>query len=278
MINEFKKGNDSPLTNFLNACAHGNIRLALELFRDFLKSGYTNVGEMVSVQSLWTLKIHQVLKPVMIPYRFFYDEAQSSIPNIFKIRHKKNGSHFTALRILHKLSYGVDSTSPSYLSIGELKDYFNETFNMVDDFEKNIDIFLKWGLVEANNRLDSFSQDVDSVKITNYGLYIYETLSSFFTYLELVSSDCGMFNEGTANEIVSLSNEDIKLFRSRKRVERVEARLKKAQVFIEYLMDEEKNEADLYSNDIVCFMPEIFRSFEKEREGVLRSAHRQSQR
>jgi hypothetical protein len=276
--NEFRKGDDSPLTDFLNACAHGNIRLALELFRDFLKSGYTNVREMVSTEKLWTLRIHQVLKPVMIPYRFFYDESQSSIPNIFQVRNKKNGSHFTALRTLHKLSDGIDPANPFYISIGELKEYFSEAFNMVEDFEKNIDIFLKLDLVEANNRLDSYSHNVDSVKITNYGLYIFETLSSFFTYIELVSSDCGVFDESTASDIVLLSNEDFKLFRSRKRVERVKTRLNKAEVFIKYLAEEEQLELDFFGDHNTRFMPNILESFKKEREGVLRSASRQRQR
>ncbi|MDO6719075.1 hypothetical protein Q4575_06670 [Psychrosphaera sp. 1_MG-2023] len=273
--NEFKKGDKSPLTDFLNACAHGNIRLALELFRDFLKSGYTNVDEMVGITGLWTLRIHQVLKPVMIPYRFFYEEVQSSIPNIFQVRNKKNGSHFTALRILHKLSDGIDPANPFYISIGELKEHFSEKFNMVEDFEKNIDIFLKWDLVESNNRLDSYSSDVDSIKITNYGIYIYETLSSFFTYIELVASDCGVYDETTANDIVSLSNEDFRLFNKRKRVDRVKTRLKKAQQFIEYLSREELLELEFYGEDNHKFMPQIAKRFEDESNAVMKSATRQ---
>lgn len=272
---EFRKGDKSPLTDFLNACAHGNIRLALELFRDFLKSGYTNVHEMVSAENLWVLTIHQVLKPVMIPYRFFYDESQSSIPNIFQIRDKKNGSHFTGLRILQKLSEGIDPANPYYLSIGELKEYFSETFNMVEDFEKNIDIFLKWDLVEANNRLDSYSRDVDSVKITDYGIYVFETLSSIFTYIELVASDCGVFDESIASEIVSLSNSDFRLFRGRKRVERVNARLSKADAFIRYLEAEEQLELEIFGDVNTKFIPAILESFENERELVLKSATRQ---
>jgi hypothetical protein len=273
--NEFSNINNSPLTDFLNACAHGNIRLALELFRDFLKSGYTNVGEMVSTTKLWTLQIHQVLKPVMIPYRFFYDESQSSIPNIFQIRNKQNGSHFTGLRILKKLSDGIDPSNPFYLSIGELKEHFSERYNMVDDFEKNIDIFLKWDLVESNNRLDSYSNEVDSIKITNYGLYIYNNLSSFFTYIELVSSDCGIFDETIANDIVSLSIDDFKLFKDRKRIERVNTRLKKAEVFIKYLLKEEEEEIRLFGDEQTAFIPAILEKFASEKEAVIKSANRQ---
>ena len=37
----------SHLNNFVQACAHGNMRLALELFRQFVLSGYTRVDEMI---------------------------------------------------------------------------------------------------------------------------------------------------------------------------------------------------------------------------------------
>lgn len=137
--NEFSVRENSPLSEFLTACAHGNVRLALDFFRDLLKSGYLNVDEMISIQNLWVLKIHQVLRPLMIPYRFFYEEDQSSIPNIFQIRSKTNGSHFTGLRILKRLTEGIDPSNPCYVSISELKDYFSEYFNMVEDFELNLD-------------------------------------------------------------------------------------------------------------------------------------------
>lgn len=277
--NEFKQGNDSPLNDFLSACAHGNIRLALELFRDFLKSGYTNVDEMVSAKGgLWTLKIHQVLKPVMIPYRFFYEESQSSIPNLFQIRSKSNGSHFTGMRILHKLSDGIDPSNPFYVSISELKDYFSETFNMVEDLEKNLDVFLKWDLVESNNRIDYYCEAVDSLKITTYGLYIFNILSSFFTYIELVSTDCGIFNESKANEMVELSNEDFRLFNARKRLERIKTRISKADAFIEYLEREEEQELEYFGEHLQRFTPKIRSSFEVEKEEVLRSASKKRNR
>lgn len=99
---EFAKKSGSHLASFLAACSHGNIRMALELFRNFVLSGYTNVNEITSSRS-WTLQVHQVLKPFMIPSRFFYDERLSLIPNIFQIRSKTLGSHFTALRHIRSL-------------------------------------------------------------------------------------------------------------------------------------------------------------------------------
>ncbi|MEB3734467.1 hypothetical protein ULF88_10950 [Halopseudomonas pachastrellae] len=93
----------SPLTSFLGACSHGDTRLSLDLFSSFLLSGYTNVDEMISV-GRWDFQIHQVIKPVMIPNRYFYDESLSDIPNIYQLRSNRHASHFTGLRILRKIS------------------------------------------------------------------------------------------------------------------------------------------------------------------------------
>lgn len=267
---EFKK-NDGHLNSFLNSCAHGNIRIALDLFRDFIKSGYTNVDEMVNSRTYWNIKIHQVLKPLMIPYRFFYNEGLSAVPNIFKVRDLKNGSHFTALRILQQLSI---NSSEGYLSISSLKEFFNDTFDMLKDFEINIDILLKSGLVESNNRIDFYCDDVDSIKITSYGSYFYNYLYKYFTYLELVCVDCGIFDEQTANQISELSKQEFRSIKGTQRLERVQIRLEKAETFISYLEEQEKRENERFNSDYEL-TSSIRESFNNEKSEVITSARKQ---
>lgn len=271
-------GNDtSPLNSFLTACAHGDIRLSLDLFRSFSLSGYTNVEEMLTA-GIWNFKIHQVIKPVMIPTRYFYDESLSDIPNIYQIRSTRHGSHFTALRILRKLAKSVDISAPSYYSVAELKAYFVDTFNMLDDFERNLDVLLKHGFVEANNRLDAYSETVDSIKITNYGLYMFNELAHDFTYLDLICTDCGIFNEQTSNYLTEAAKTEFSLFIKRERIERVQVRLKRVEEFIKYLNEEEKQEKELYSLSMpveAMFTSKVMESFNKDKINILKSARKQ---
>ncbi|NLS01995.1 hypothetical protein HGP14_01245 [Rhizobium sp. P32RR-XVIII] len=270
-------GNDkSPLNGFLTACAHGDIRLSLDLFRSFLLSGYTNVDEMLASGS-WTFKIHQIIKPVMIPNRYFYDENLSDIPNAFQVRHTRHGSHFTALRILRKLAKNVERSMPAYMSAAELKAYFVNTFNMADDFASNLDVLLKHGFVESNNRLDRYADDLDSVKITNYGLYMVRDLAYYFTYLDLVCTDCGIFSEQVSNYLVEAARKEYDLFSKGERLERITTRLDRVEKFIDYLADEESRERELYSlgmKEDEMFTAIIKRNFASEKEIVMRSAKR----
>ena len=264
----------SHLTNFLTACSHGNIRLALELFRGYVVSGYTNVREMTT-EGWWTLQIHQVIKPFMIPSRFFYSESKSRIPNIFQIRSKSHGSHFTGLRILSSLLHGHDRHNPPFIPIATLILPFIETFAMKEDFQLNIDMLLKHGLVESNNRLETFSDAVDSVKITTYGMFMLGALSHDFTYLELTAEDCAIADLGVANMIAELSNDEYRYFSAHETMKRVEVRLQRADVFLRYLEHQEEQEAGLYRLRAEWSLTgEMRASLDHERKGVLRSARR----
>lgn len=267
----------SPLSAFLTACAHGDTRLSLDLFRSFLLSGYTNVEEMLSAGT-WNFQVHQVIKPVMIPNRYFYDEKLSDMPNIYQLRSLRNTSHFTTLRILRKLAKNVDGASIAYVSMSELKAHFAEKFNMIDDFMANVDILLKHGLIESNNRIDYYSESVDSLKITGYGLYIYRTLAYNFTYLDLICTDCGVFDEQTSNYLAEAARQEYGLFTRGERLQRVKKRLERVEHFIAYLRVEEANEIDRFSltvSDDEMFTSKSVAEFNVERKRVLASAKRQ---
>lgn len=276
LINEFNKGSTSPLYTFLVACAHGNIRLALELFRGFVISGYTNVGEMVDVKrNLWTLKIHQVVRPLMTPHRFFYEESDSPIPNLFQLRSKSRGSHFTALRLLRRISAGADPNNAHFVAVTDLRDIFCSTYELTDDFNRCLDMLLKYSLIEANNRIDEYSDDIDSIRVTQYGLYLIEELVHEFAYLDMASTDCGFFSQTTANEIADYGNEDYRLFRANQKMDRINARIAKVRSFLAYLKQQEDWEIEnlgVVSDDIVTTyisdqfelaVPEIERSAQK---------------
>lgn len=275
-MKEFQS-NASHLASFLTACSHGNIRLALELFRGFLVSGYTNVTEMAAASGTWRIQIHQVLKPFMIPNRFFYDEQLSRISNILQIRSKSHGSHFTALRILSDLNLGQEKKAPPFMPVAQIKRDYVEIFGMAEDFDLNMDMMLKFGLIESNNRLDEFDARVDQIKITAYGEFMLSELSLAFTYLELVSLDCAIADPGIASSVSNYSNDEYMLHNERKRDERIKNRIAKTGLFIEYLETEELREITLFKiHDRPRITEAMRRKYITENIRILRSSKRNS--
>ena len=193
---------------------------------------------------------------------------------LFQIRSGRNGSHFTALRILRILSDGRSATAPAYISASMLREYFLATFDMLEDYEENLNILLRYGLVEANNRLDEYSEFVDEVRVSNFGIYMARELVFYFAYLDLICVDCAIFDESFAHYLADAANEDFRLYRNYERVERVNQRLNRVQGFLSYLEKEEDRESSIY--DFVVsenrFSYRALKIFAEERPRILRSA------
>jgi hypothetical protein len=269
------RSSESHLNRFIQACAHGNMRLALDFFRQFVLSGYTRVDEMIA-EPRWTLQVHQVLRPMMVPYRLFYDERKSSVPNIFQVRSDENGSHFTGLRILDMLSQKTALSNPEYVPLSRIRAHFADTFNMLDDAEKTLDVFLRGGIVESNNRVDEYCDTIDAVRITAYGLYLANELASNFSYLDLVSLDCGIHDQGVADSLAQLGNRDRDLFLDFKKRQQIDARIEKVRLFLDYLQREENLERDIYSLDGSerRIMGDLRGKYDEDESRVLRSANK----
>ena len=273
-LREFRR-EGSHLAKFVKACAHGNMRLALELFREFALSGYTRVDEMVDEPG-WTLQVHQVLRPMMIPYRLFYSEEASSIPNLFQVRSEINGSHFTGIRLLGIISSGMDTLNPDYVPLSHIRAYFADTFNMLDDAEKSLDVYLKGGVIESNNRVDKYSDGIDSLRITPFGLYLLNELPHNFSYMDLVCLECGVHDQGVADSLAELGNRDRDLFLSFENLKRIHARIEKVKFFLDYLESEENIEREVYGLETsdVKIMPMLRSKYEKDEAKVLKSAEK----
>lgn len=274
---------DSEFNMFMTAATHGNIRQGLELFRNVLFSNYTNVAEMI-IQKNWTIKLHQIIKPIMIPiYRYYNENTSTSIPNIFRLRSNNNSSHFTAYRILNILA----TKNGSYMSIHELKSFFIDTFNMEDDFILNMDILLKRGMVESENGLDKYSEHLQQIKISSFGYYMQNVIFKEFTYLELISSDLLVLDKQISNQIVTQSNKDYELLKQSQennisqeisnqiRYKRVKVRIEKVAKLCEYFQIQEKLEVTKYGlNSQNLISDKIIDSFKNQKIDVEKNARR----
>ncbi|WP_348800415.1 P-loop NTPase fold protein [Flavobacterium adhaerens] len=267
------KKNDSHISLFLRYATHGDVRQALEFLKSFLSSGYTNVLE-IAQYPYWTFSIHQVIKPMMIPDRIFYDESLSRIPNIFRLRNDVNSSHFTGMRILNLLSQKMSANANGFVDSKIFLQEFVEKYQLIEDCELNLDIFIRNGLVECSNRLEEFSKEVDSIKITALGLYILESLSYSFAYIDLISIDSGVFIEEFSNYLSVSANDEINLKNQNKILDRMQLRIERAEQFIKYLEEQENEEFEHLNLNIseIHFTEKLRKSFSEEKSRILESA------
>jgi hypothetical protein len=279
------RGEENAFKRFLEECSRDNTRLALEFFGQFLSSGYTHVKEMMD-NTRWTVISHQVIKPMMVPQRFNYDENKSLIPNVYQCRTPQHGSHFTTIRILKLLRHGTGASPDSggYWRVDKLIDDFESKFGMRQDCESALDVLLRHGLVEANNRLDTYAVEkaggngkeliyADEIRITAFGNYMLEHLSRTFTYLEMVSLDCGLADEGLYHSFCRAAVAERSVGTATERKNRMTSRLDRASAFVAYLQREEsreKGEFLLHDSEDMVFPLSV--AFEEDKKKALASA------
>ncbi len=264
----------TPLSKFLRYATHGDVRQALDFFKGFLTSGYTNIKEMAP-HPYWEFQIHQVIKPMMIPDRFFYDEKFSKIPNIYQLRNDVNSSHFSGIRILDYLHKRAgESKGSGFIDAKFLLQMLENKYGNKDDFEKNIDVFIRKGIIEVSNRLEEYSEKVDQVKITAFGEYILNFLAFNFAYLDLICLDCGLFDEQLNNKFVMIANKELEYYYSNNFMKRIKLRIERVEDFINYLGRKEREEITNLnlSDEETVFSEKLKIVFEEEKGKILKSA------
>ncbi len=198
------------------------------------------------------------------------------------------GSHFTAIRILKLLGGGV-STSPDqggFYRVDVIIDEFESKFGMRQDAESALDMMLRYGLVEANNRLDTYTVEkagtegreliyADEVRVTAFGLYMLEYLCGTFTYLDLISLDCGLSDEKLYHSFCKSASQERNFGTSGDKKSRLELRLKRTAAFVAYLREEESREkGEFLLSDSETVVDGIEASFEADKKRALESARR----
>lgn len=271
-INQLKD-RETHLSKFLRYATHGDVRQALEFFRGFISSGYTNVVEIAQIEH-WTFQIHQVIKPMMIPDRIFYDEKLSRIPNLYRLRNDNNSSHFTGLRILNLLVQKFTSNPSGFIDAKLFVQEFEEKYYLKEDCEKHLDVFIKKGIIESSNRLETYDDLIDQIKITAYGHYVFDSLAFNFAYLDLVTLDCGVFNEELNNYLAKSANEESRHKQNNNIMNRMQIRIERLEQFIKYLEQQEAEEFDHFNLDAseIQFAKKIRESFDNEKSRVIYSA------
>ncbi|OYU84048.1 MAG: AAA family ATPase [Flavobacterium sp. BFFFF2] len=265
----------SPLSYFLRYATHGDVRQALEFFKGFLTSGYTNINEMAPHPN-WVFQVHQVVKPMMIPNRFFYDERSSKIPNLYQLRNDTDSSHFTGLRILNYLhNKAGDKGSNGFVDVKFVIHNFDVKYDSKEDCISHLDLYLEKGLIEANNRLEKYSEEVNQIKITALGNYIFEYLVFNFAYIDLISLDSGMYDESLNNSFVKSAGKELNFYYERDFMSRIKLRIDRVREFIDYLCKVEGQEfLDLgLDSSEINFSSKLKNSIELQIKKVLNSAN-----
>jgi len=259
-----------PITHFITCISEGNMRIALEMFSNFLSSGNTKVEEMMEVEKKgerYHIAEYQFLKSVILNNSRYYRGDNSFIMNLFDFNSEYTNSHFLNLRILNYAFTNRSNQSSlgrGYLEINKLIQEAEDLFISKDAVIDSLKKLAHFDLIRFDNQS---KQDIESAmyfKITATGGYYLVVLVKRFIYLDIIHIDTPIADINVVNEIRRHIDATL-----------LDEKFKRTITFIEYLKQMEEQEfADNpeYANSPLTnreFMKWIINSFGYEMAKIL---------
>ncbi len=106
---------NANIVRMLACVSNGDMRHALDMFREFVSSGNTNVEKILRIACEgggYSVAFHEFAKSAILGSRRYYRSSVSHVVNVFKQSGARRASHITALRILARLSRSEETPSP----------------------------------------------------------------------------------------------------------------------------------------------------------------------
>ncbi|TNP01440.1 P-loop NTPase fold protein [Bacillus pacificus] len=266
----------------------GNIRYALEIFRDLTTSRYSNLKNILEYNigpaaSYKPIPIDKLIKSIGLAQNAHYISKNSKIINMFQ-NNLRDGfySHFVNFRAVYILkecstkTYQIDTT-PGFVPIEELNKLLGAYCNDEKALRSILVPLIERHLIETDIGArkigdKDYYEKIKCVRITPSGYYYLNELTSLIQYLELVLFDTMIKNPVKFNEMRNNIFE-MKDLKKRSNYSKVwELRFKNIEIFLDYLKQEEEEEIkmlrELGFSSFGKIMPEIIARYYKQKEAI----------
>jgi GTPase SAR1 family protein len=218
---------DKRLVQFIDNICGGNVRLALDLVRNFFGSGHVDTQKIIEIyetQGSYYIPIHEFARAVIYGDSEHYDSRRSPIANLYDVSHADSKEHFLMPIVLNFL---VAEQNLGY------KEGFVET-ERIYQFAQGLgfspeQIDSTINRASRNSLIDSIARKKpelgDSMpqafRITSVGGYLVTELCRFFSYFDAIIVDTPIFDIETRSKIENVVG--------------IEDRLNRAELFLKYL-------------------------------------------
>lgn len=184
------------LVEALENLAGGNVRIALDMVRQFLGSGHVNsekILEHFRRDGFYVIPKHEFIRAIMFGDSVFFDPTSSIFVNIFDIRNPNPRDHFVVPIIL-----GLLCSKDRAEVIGDSWVYAAEIYAEIQGFGVEVDEFL--GALNWSKERKLIDTDTDNVvtedalqvfrcRINTRGAFHHKKVAGAFYYLDAVIVD-----------------------------------------------------------------------------------------
>ncbi|MDF2534431.1 MAG: hypothetical protein K0R18_588 [Bacillales bacterium] len=241
----------------LQTLASGNLRFGLEIFRDIVTSGHSNLNSILSYnieeRRKKIIPHDKLIKSIGLSQQAFYDSSKSNLLNVFQ-NNLDDGfhSHFINLRILEILRDNSEVTyktdiSKGFMPIENLLSQLKVYCSHNGAIRKVLSPLLERHLIESDigaRKLgeDNYLEKIQCVRITPSGRYHLEEILSDHQYLELVLFDTMIQDEKTFDKL-DFNDKQLQKLQKRNDFDKIwEIRFQSIEMFLNYLKIKEEED------------------------------------
>lgn len=256
------------IVRMLASVSNGDMRHALDMFREFLSSGNTNIDKIITIlerQNTYTVSFHEFAKSAILGSRKYYQASVSHIVNLFRQSDALGSSHMTACRILARLTAaeGVASAhGEGFVTAATLLREYRQSFGYADDLVQWTGELIRRNLIESEPPRVTDLNYADALRITAAGAYYWRYLVRSFAYIDLVFVDTPLADFAVVKRLENAADKTD-----------LPSRLERVETFLDHITHKESEELQVSAERAGPFqeplMPQIKKQVESEM-GVIR--------
>jgi len=235
-----QKSTTRGISAFMKNISGENMRMALELFANFLISGNTKIDEMITKYrntGSYQIAYHQFLRSIALGEYRYYSQEHSHVMNIFDFNSEYSNSHFLCLKILNYAKDHLNNDSEigrGYVSINTVRGLASDVQINTAAIEDSLRRLARFGLIVLDTRSAETLDGASFFKITECGAYYSDVLITRFAYIDLLVPDTPMADIDLVTDLRGVIH-----------FSGLTARFDRARRFIHYLHEMEEREMNL---------------------------------
>jgi hypothetical protein len=198
----------SALIEFMENLSGGNVRMALDLVKQFFGSGHVDTKKIVEIyarQGSYLIPLHEFERAVFFGDSEQYDPDVSPISNIFDLAWPEQRDHFSLPVMLGILVKAAMSTAAEsgFVETATLYQQMQSMGFTPDQTDSALIRAVRKKLVETSGRMVPLSSKAipQAVRITPAGSYHITRLSRQFTYIDAIAVDTPILEDPLRNNI-----------------------------------------------------------------------------
>lgn len=193
---------NKELSECIDNISGGNIRLALDLVRNFFGSGHVDTKKIAEKQrdnnrGSYTVPLHEFLRAVIFGDNFYYDSSQSSIANLFDISTNDPKEHFLLPLLIGAIhSLGSSKSNEGFVETSVIYEHLQGMGFTADQIDRSLVVSTRKKIIETAARLIPQPGQVmpHTLRVTTLGLYHIIQLCSRFEYVDAIVIDTPILN------------------------------------------------------------------------------------